>query len=226
MGLAGSFDLDSLRNPVRGSVVLAFDDGRASTMLAHSVLKPAGIVATLPLIPGWLGSAEYMTWDDVDTVVSDGWEITNHTLTHPTLTDLTTVQIDAEVAQARDAIAARKYPTDGHLDFVAPRHASSPTVRKIAMRYSRTCRDTSWSKAMPVGFKAGAIWCHLFQPTDLATTFALFEQAIRSGQVLFLNTHGGDTAKWGQVRDWIVNRGYEDRFVTMTGLLSRYASLR
>lgn len=217
----------------RGGVVFAFDDGRTGTDSAYSVLHPAGIKATIPLNPGLMagglasdGVTPLITWTQVDTFVAGGWEATNHSNTHPDLTTLSNAQIDSEIATARAAIIARGYPTAGHNHFVVPNHATNATIRSIAWTYSVSCRDTSTTNQamavpMPLATRQ-SLKSRLFDVSDMQGSYDMIDAAVGGAGIAFIHTHGGDTNYWGQMRDFIVSRGYEGDCYTMTGLYDRY----
>lgn len=63
------------------TVVITFDDGWASSLLALKALKDRGMTATFYISTGLLGTPGYMTFDDVKKI-ADVVEIGAHTHTH------------------------------------------------------------------------------------------------------------------------------------------------
>lgn len=79
--------LDNQKDIPAKSVIITFDDGRASFLQnAKPMLDKAGFKATLFLITGSVGGTGTLTWDEVKTLMAAGYEIGSHTVTHGNLT--------------------------------------------------------------------------------------------------------------------------------------------
>lgn len=109
------------------SVVVTFDDGYRSTLLARKALQSVGFPATVFPVLGFLGSGERMhwpgidqwiesphaaeleplTWDDLELLREEGWEIGSHTVNHPDLTAITSDQLGEELTASRRELARR-----------------------------------------------------------------------------------------------------------------------
>lgn len=100
------------------AVAIVFDDGFVGV---HEHAAPALLRRSWPatafITSSWIGRAEMplagrrlgrpLTWSEVDDLVRSGISIGSHTDVHPRLSALETEQMHAEVARARDTIAAR-----------------------------------------------------------------------------------------------------------------------
>jgi peptidoglycan/xylan/chitin deacetylase (PgdA/CDA1 family) len=84
--------VNSLRTGARlppRPVALTFDDGYADVYTnVYPLLRRLHFIATLFIVPGFLGTPRYLTWDQVITMSRHGMDIEAHTLTHPDLTTL------------------------------------------------------------------------------------------------------------------------------------------
>lgn len=109
----------------RRSVVVTFDDGYRSTLLAVPVLEQLGFPGTVFSVSGWVGSAEPMRWAGVETwadgtyrtelvpltweelagLQARGWEVGSHTVTHPVLPELDDARLAAELESSHRTIA-------------------------------------------------------------------------------------------------------------------------
>jgi peptidoglycan/xylan/chitin deacetylase (PgdA/CDA1 family) len=110
-------------------VSFTFDDGLASTYTnVQPILAKYGLTGTDYVITGCVGmttvpntchantDTPYMSWNQVETLQNDGWEIGSHTVTHPYLatsdaTDgqpnvLTPAQVTQELVQSKADLAA------------------------------------------------------------------------------------------------------------------------
>jgi peptidoglycan/xylan/chitin deacetylase (PgdA/CDA1 family) len=108
------------RLPPARSVVITFDDGYQDTReLAAPVLARLRLPATLFLVStlvgdtkAWRGDGELagrplVSWEDVDALRAQGFELGAHTRTHPILTDLPPERLDAEIAGSRADLGKR-----------------------------------------------------------------------------------------------------------------------
>jgi peptidoglycan/xylan/chitin deacetylase (PgdA/CDA1 family) len=77
-------------------VSLTFDDGNANQMQAQPIMDQYGVKGTFYIISGVVGTPNYLTLGNLQTLAADGQEIAGHTVTHP---DLTTVTADEAVRQ-------------------------------------------------------------------------------------------------------------------------------
>ena len=87
-------------------VSLSFDDGNADQTSAVSILHASGLKGTFYVPTGWIGSAGYLTRDNLTSMAADGQEIGGHTVTHPDLTTLSTTEATNEVCQGRATLAS------------------------------------------------------------------------------------------------------------------------
>jgi len=78
-------------------VVLTFDDGcKSDVTFAMPLLKKYGFGATFFITEGWRGK-NYLNWQDVKKMHDAGFEIGNHTKSHPDVTKLSKEKIRAEI---------------------------------------------------------------------------------------------------------------------------------
>jgi PKD repeat protein len=92
-------------SPWGGRVSICFDDGDyASLTVWPDLCKSYSIVGTVFPIAGWIGNGWECTWDQLQSLVQDGWEIGNHTMDHQDLTTLTGTQLDYEIGQAKQIL--------------------------------------------------------------------------------------------------------------------------
>lgn len=109
------------------SVVVTFDDGYASTMLAAQILTELGIPGTVFVPTAFVESGEHLSWrgivkwarpetaeelrplswGDLEGLVASGWEVGSHTVTHPLLPNVGDGQLRSELRESRSAIESR-----------------------------------------------------------------------------------------------------------------------
>ena len=115
---------DTLRGRV---VVVTFDDGYRSTLLARPVLDALGWPATVfvvtdfaetgrllawPGIDEWVGGEHEqeltpLGWGELGDLAGAGWEVASHTVSHPYLTTLGDAELALELERSRSIIAGR-----------------------------------------------------------------------------------------------------------------------
>ncbi len=92
----------------RKPVVISFDDGyRSVAQAALRHLRSRSWPGVLNLTVKNLRVSGGLTDFDVRTLISSGWELASHTLTHPDLTTLDDAALTHEVASSRKVLRAR-----------------------------------------------------------------------------------------------------------------------
>lgn len=138
----------------RRAVALTFDDGFRSTVTtALPVLRAHGYVATVFPVVDYLGhdnawpgqwpalpTLPLLGWSDLETLVSAGWAIGAHTLTHPMLPSLAADQAENEIVASGDALRRLGVPVE---TFAYPYGASSTLTRAIVARHYRAACGTT-----------------------------------------------------------------------------------
>lgn len=105
--------------PPRG-VVLTFDDGyRNNFEYAFPVLQEFGFPATIYIVVNAVGRENFwhdpvsetrlpmLTWEEISALHEAGWDIGSHTLTHPRLTRLSSVEAKHEIEESRRVLGEK-----------------------------------------------------------------------------------------------------------------------
>ncbi|MHB1389621.1 MAG: polysaccharide deacetylase family protein [Thermoleophilia bacterium] len=88
-------------------VLLTFDDGYDdNAIVAAPIMAKYGFTGTFYIITDKVGTAEYMTWDQVTGLEKQGMEIGSHTCGHLDLTNLSGADLKHELADSAAAIAS------------------------------------------------------------------------------------------------------------------------
>ena len=104
-------------------IVISIDDGfRSTATIALPALRGRGWPAVLNLALHHL-DVRWGLWDrDVRAMISSGWELASHTLTHPDLTRVSDAQLEREVKGSRRVLQSRfRVPVD-FLCYPSGRH--------------------------------------------------------------------------------------------------------
>jgi peptidoglycan/xylan/chitin deacetylase (PgdA/CDA1 family) len=109
------------RQPLRGQLVITFDDGyRDNHRVAAPLLEQLGLPACFFVTTGFIGStevpwwdhrsgiaSEWMSWDEVRDLKRRGFEIGAHTMTHPDLGQLSGQEARKEIVGSKVALEAQ-----------------------------------------------------------------------------------------------------------------------
>jgi peptidoglycan/xylan/chitin deacetylase (PgdA/CDA1 family) len=127
----------------RRPVVLTFDDGYLSQYrTAARTLRARGWPGVLNLQVDRLGAAGGLTRAQVRRMLSDGWELDSHTLTHPDLTEVGRERLVRELVGSREAIAREFGVTANFFCFPYGRYdaAVQAAVRRAGYLAATTTR--------------------------------------------------------------------------------------
>jgi len=122
-------------------VVLTFDDGTVSQFQAGELVREYGFGATYFISDVDLKlETPKMNWSHIRQLHEMGFEIANHTCTHPDLTKKTRAQIHGELECLEQRCVAHQIPTPQ--TFAYPGYHDSPQVvdvlAKRGYRFART----------------------------------------------------------------------------------------
>lgn len=95
-----------------GRVSITFDDGNDGIYnLGYPALNQYGIKATIyPIVGGIENNEDWlMTWGQLQTLQSNGWEVGSHSMTHPNLATLTDAELDYELGQSKQLLASHGF---------------------------------------------------------------------------------------------------------------------
>lgn len=119
------YESESLADALAGHrpskpVVLTFDDGYADFYTqAWPLLMKYGFSGTIYIITNRLGSAGFLTTDQLVTLANAGVEVGSHTVSHPNLSTMSGAKLTKELADSRNelrrltgqAVASFCYPS-------------------------------------------------------------------------------------------------------------------
>ncbi len=182
-----------------GMVSLTFDDGDLSQYQnALPILTAAGMKASFYIITSEPGSGDsgYMTWAQIKSLASQGFEIGGHTQTHPYLTTLTSAQAQKEISGSfTDLVAQGLSPKT----FVYPYGDRSPATDALveAAGYIGS-RGSYYGLDAPFTPRYNLDDIRVDSTTSLASIEAEVDQAVADKRWLVLEIHdvlpgGGDT---------------------------------
>jgi peptidoglycan/xylan/chitin deacetylase (PgdA/CDA1 family) len=132
--LCSDVHAQNLNRPIPDKVVvLTFDDAAASHYsVAAPLLKRYGFGATFFVCefpPNFRDSSLYMNWRQIKVLGNMGFEIANHTLSHPLLTKLSHDQIDHQIGTIENKFDSMEI---GHpVSFAYPASVWNDTVLSV-----------------------------------------------------------------------------------------------
>lgn len=115
----------------KGLITLWFDDAWSSQYFAAApVLRQHGFHAAIAVPTGSVGYDAYVNWAQLRALQQDGWEITNHSVSHDCqMQNWTREQLSAELAKASQDLWRHQLSSD---HFVTPCGVSSDTLKDVA----------------------------------------------------------------------------------------------
>ena len=137
--------------PGRGPLYLTFDDGTADHRQAGDVLSAFDLAGTFFVITGRLGTAGYLSEDDVRALAAQGHRIASHSVSHRHLTALTAAELDDELVSSRRHLEAL---THRPVDWLAPPggvYSEAAVDAALQLGY-KVVRTMDWGYAgLPLG---------------------------------------------------------------------------
>jgi peptidoglycan/xylan/chitin deacetylase (PgdA/CDA1 family) len=102
----------------RPCAMLSFDDGyREIYTLAYPMMKKRGLRGMVSIVVGYTGSrnlwdimgggSHHLTWNEIKELVSDGWQVCSHTMTHPDLKRSTDDRLSWELERSKRILEQR-----------------------------------------------------------------------------------------------------------------------
>ena len=86
-------------------VVLTFDDGVKSQYTnAKPILDTYGYKASFGIICEDIGKADHMSWEEVNTLEDEGHDIGAHSMTHRSMTEIPTEEMQVEVSGSKQCL--------------------------------------------------------------------------------------------------------------------------
>ncbi len=147
--LAGS-PVDSIQATLemRGAITVTFDDGwRSVYENAWPILQALDIPANVAVYTEAVGFPAYMTEAHLDELHDAGWAMVAHTVTHDSLPNLSTGELDFELRAGQEWLVDRNYR--GSNVFVAPYHEFEDREKTAASAYYTAARGYSANTVSP-----------------------------------------------------------------------------
>jgi peptidoglycan/xylan/chitin deacetylase (PgdA/CDA1 family) len=130
-------------------VCIVFDDGWKSQLKAIRVLDTFGYKATLGIIVQYVQGSypAYLSWDEIRSLQSKGYDIASHSLNHKNLNNLTESELEEEIVDSAEILTS--HVTKPYI-FTYPFGQGSDNttvVNKISQQYL-TARKTALFNAL------------------------------------------------------------------------------
>lgn len=124
----GVLVLGLLARPSAADVVMTFDDGWASTTrIALPIMIEANMRGTAFVTTGQVGTPNFSSWEEILQLKASGWEIGNHTNSHPDLSTKTPEGVREEIVVSQHKFAEHDvYP----ITFAAPYGIFSTAIKE------------------------------------------------------------------------------------------------
>ena len=211
-----------------GAMVLTFDDGYSTDYeVVYPILEEKGIKAVTYISPIFAekGIDEYMDWEQIKALDEAGWDVEDHTYSHPNLTELTEQDIHEEMEKVNEIFFEKGLDTPEH--HALPHGAYNDTVKETLFSYRTTVRKAENSlNLFPLEDKfLDAVDMGIHSTDGLKR---LIDKAIDEKKVVIFFTHdvqdtpfdyGITTDKFKSVVEYAVDQGIE--ILTLTELMEK-----
>jgi len=172
-------------------ITFTFDDGADRIFTnAAPILKAHNFPAVLYGETGPLTSGEdwVMTWEQVQELKNQGWEIGSHTVTHPNLTTVTDAQLTNELVNSKNTFAQHGHNTTS---FATPMGAyNTKVLRAVAKYYTQHRAAWGGTNVFPGRYNDYEVWtleaAHNIPPE---TVMGWVDEAIANNQWLVILLH-------------------------------------
>lgn len=173
--------------PSQAAVTLMFDDGEDTTYTqAKPVLDEYGFAGTSAVITGSVGTDGFMTYPQLSTLQTSGWEIVSHSITHRDMTKLSSWTIQRELQNSKNTLVSHGLQVS---NFAFPYGAYSGYLLAEAAKYYRSARayeqGTNPQGAFPFEVKVRG----LLSTTSLSEVEAWLADAQSNGRWVLLVFH-------------------------------------
>lgn len=174
-------------------VILTFDDEFTGAYTkAYPIMAANNQAATMYVHGNWVGTAGHMSAAELQTLHAAGWDIGNHTWSHPDLTQLTSEEIIAEVEQCATYLESLGFHGK---QFAYPYGAVNDTVYnavKPIVSTARTVQQPFEVQAFIEDFQDLPWFIKCFPPTSttpVATILTAIDRTIENCGLLSLLFH-------------------------------------
>jgi peptidoglycan/xylan/chitin deacetylase (PgdA/CDA1 family) len=174
--------------------IISFDDNeKSSVTVAKPILDALGFKAVQFVIGSTADQnlSNWLSWSDYDTLYQQGWDISNHTYTHPRLSTLDASSLDLEINGMRDLLLSHGYTRS--CDFIAyPYSDYSSVVLDKVREHNKMARGAEdWNYTAHPSSVLNDYYLIRVQSEwdDLSVQLADIDKAIERGQLLVYMFH-------------------------------------
>lgn len=175
-------------------VVLTFDDSVVShATIVAPLLKKFGFGGTFFITEGFeflKDKQHYMTWEQIKSLHTDGFEIGNHTRSHAAVNGLDAARLSAELKHIEDQCAANGIPKP--VSFCYPGYQTSPAAVTILRERGYLFARAGGAQPFDPAKDEPLLMPQAFDSKP-ACTFEQFTQAIaaaKDGKIAVITFHG------------------------------------
>lgn len=172
--------------PSDGVISISFDDGWDSAYTQGKLKMDAyGFRGTLYSIWNEVGQTNYLTQAQVDSMASDGWDISGHGDTN--LTTLTTTQIEYDLSKMRAYLDERGYK--GSDNYALPNGDYTDAVLAQVYKYFGTARNIDGLRQTAGVYGRRLNAYSVSNVTSTATLQAIVDNAIANNDWAIITFH-------------------------------------
>lgn len=205
-----SFSDMELNSYYRPKVIIAFDDNYESSYLyGYTYLKKYGMAGTEFVISGRVGWEGYTSTAELNEMYNYGWDMSNHTTTHPNLTTLNEAQILSEYDTCKQFLISHGWTRNqGYLHVAYPQGGFNSTVlaadQQEGLITARTTMETLGSDMTESPYLLYAMVPDSTQQS-VSDILASVDQVVNAGGCLQITFHNLVTTTPATAIQWRVS---------------------
>lgn len=193
-GMSASFDDLVLNEYSRPKVIVAFDDNFASCYTyGYQYLKKYGMAGTAYVVSSWVNQPNRATTAQLNEMYNYGWDMCNHTTTHPNLTTVSPAQIQSEYQTCEQFLISNGWTRNqGYLHLAYPQgHFDADVLnadQQAGLLTARTTMETTQADCVDSPYLLYSMVPDSTTQTR-AEIIASIDEAVADGTCLILTFH-------------------------------------
>jgi peptidoglycan/xylan/chitin deacetylase (PgdA/CDA1 family) len=193
-GMSCSFDNMSVSEMSRPKVMISFDDDYVSSYSSgYTYMKKYGFVGSEYVISSTVNASGRTSAAQLQEMYSYGWDMCNHTTTHPDLRTLTQAQVQAEFQTCQQYLIGQGWTRNsGYLHLAYPQGHFNQTVLNadaaVGLLSARTTMETQQADQLDSKY---LLYSMVPDSTsqNVNDIIASVDQAVNNGTALILTFH-------------------------------------
>ena len=198
------------KNKPTAIAIITFDDNERSTLTQGKPILDALGFKGVQFVIGSTADAmsqDYLNWNDYDQLYQEGWDVSNHTYSHPLLTTLDDNNLELEINGMRDILLSHGYTRSADF-FAYPYGNFNLNVINKVKEHNKLARGVNdWQYSAHPSSELGDYYLLRSheESEDIQMQYSDIDLAISRGQLLVYLFHdiSGYTQKFSDIMTYL-----------------------